>query len=220
MSGATDEHLAKVLERLGEVARALRWKQATEAGISALQLRILGVLAEHPERQMGVALLAEELQVGKPTVSESEGAGGSGGTDGRHLRARGPAVRAARPGACRAARMLLLPVQFSKHWSGSRGSVLDRKHTAPDTLHHCALLKKDLVVQELRTDCSEHEQAAERRVQIMGVCYWTPKCPKPDTGNSGTSGTGQSSGQASSAARVEDDGRCSRGGSARLVSAR
>lgn len=41
MSGATDEHLAKVLERLGEVARALRWKQATDAGISALQLRIL-----------------------------------------------------------------------------------------------------------------------------------------------------------------------------------
>ena len=36
-----------------------------------------------------------------------------------------------------------------KHYRGDR-----------DTLHHCALLKKDLVVQELRTDCSEHEQAA------------------------------------------------------------
>lgn len=188
MSGATDEHLAKVLERLGEVARALRWKQATEAGISALQLRILGVLAEHPERQMGVALLAEELQVGKPTVSESVKGlvdqgfldRKAGGTDGRshtlRLRAAGrkhaqgmpplSEAMATLPGSRKdmlllAAMQLLEALVQSGHVQVQRMCWTCKHYRGDrDTLHHCALLKKDLVVQELRTDCSEHEQAA------------------------------------------------------------
>ena len=66
-----DAHLAQVLERIGEVARALRWKQAVEEGLSPLQIRIMGFLADHADESIGVARLAEELLVSKPTISDS-----------------------------------------------------------------------------------------------------------------------------------------------------
>lgn len=188
MSRSTDEHLAQVLERLGEVARSMRWKQATDAGLSALQLRILGLIAAHPERAVGVAMLAAELQVGKATVSESVKAlvdqkfldRKAGGTDGRshalrlratarkHVQTVPPLSEAmaalpdARKDALLLASMHLLSalvdsgdVQVQRmcwtcaHYRGDR-----------DKRHHCALLKKDLAVLELRTDCAEHERAA------------------------------------------------------------
>ncbi|MBK9177429.1 MAG: MarR family transcriptional regulator [Flavobacteriales bacterium] len=64
-------HLARLLERIAEVSRALRWRQATSAGLSPLQIRILGFVSEHPGESVGVARLAEELQVTRPTVSDS-----------------------------------------------------------------------------------------------------------------------------------------------------
>ena len=188
MSRSTDEHLAQVLERLGEVARSMRWKQATDAGLSALQLRILGLIAAHSERAVGVALLAAELQVGKATVSESVKAlvdqkfldRKADGSDGRshtlrlraaarrHVQAVPPlseamtALPEARKNALLLASMQLLAalvdsgdVQVQRmcwtcaHYRGDR-----------DKRHHCALLKKDLAVLELRTDCAEHERAA------------------------------------------------------------
>lgn len=188
MKNALDEHLALLLERLGEVARAMRWRQATVAGLSALQLRILGMITAHPQRDIGVASLSEELQVGKPTVSESVKAlvdqgfleRRANGTDGRShaLRARSagrklvqgvtPLVDAvalvpdARKNVLLLSAMHLLEalvrngdVQVQrmcwtcKHYRGDR-----------DKRHHCALLKSDLPVAELRTDCSEHDQAA------------------------------------------------------------
>ncbi|MBP8824137.1 MAG: winged helix-turn-helix transcriptional regulator [Flavobacteriales bacterium] len=188
MHRSTDEHLAQVLERLGEVARSMRWKQATDAGLSALQLRILGVIAAHPERAAGVATLAAELQVGKATVSESVKAlvdqkflhRKADSIDGRshalHLRAAArkhvqavpplseavAALPDERKNALLLASMQLLAalvdsgeVQVQRmcwtcaHYRGDR-----------DKRHHCALLKKKLAVQELRTDCAEHERAA------------------------------------------------------------
>lgn len=182
-----DEHLAQVLERLGEVARSLRWKQASDAGLSALQLRILGFIAEHPERPVGVAALAQELQVGRPTVSESvktlvdqgylqrKPDPGDARGHALHLRAAGrKLLRDAAPftdaladlpgphknalllgsmrllerlvdnGAVRVQRMCWT----CRYYQGDR-----------DGRHHCTLLRKDLKVPELRTDCPEHERA-------------------------------------------------------------
>lgn len=188
MAHTMDEHLAQVLERLGEVARALRWKQATDAGLSALQLRILGFIAAHPDRAIGVAVLAGELEVGRPTVSESVKALVDQGhlerradaSDGRShaLRLR-PSGRKHTQGAAPLTEamaglspagkneLLLSAMQLlqalvrsgdvqvqrmcwtCRHYRGDRGKR-----------HHCALLRKDLAVPELRTDCPEHERAA------------------------------------------------------------
>lgn len=183
-----DEHLAQVLERLGEVARAGRWKQAAGAGLSALQLRILGYIAAHPGRAAGVAMLAEELQIGRPTVSESvkalveqgylERKAGTG--DGRshslHLRAAGRRhAGAATPLAdavatlpdARKDALLLASMQLLETLVRSGGVHVQRmcwtcRHYRGDRdkQHHCLLLNKDLPVQELRTDCPDHEQAA------------------------------------------------------------
>ena len=46
-----DAHIAKVLERIGEVSLAMRRKQATD--LSLLQLRILGFVKDHAEEQVG-----------------------------------------------------------------------------------------------------------------------------------------------------------------------
>jgi len=64
-------HLARLLARIGEVSRAMRWEEATGSGHSPLQLRILGFVADHAGQSVGVARLAEELQVTRPTVSDS-----------------------------------------------------------------------------------------------------------------------------------------------------
>ncbi len=183
-----DEHLAQVLERLGEVARAMRWRQATDAGLSALQLRILGFIAAHPERNVGVAMLAEELQLGKPTVSESvkalvaqgymdrkEGTG-DGRSHSLRLRAAGrrhtyatlPLTEAmAVLPEPRKNEMLLASMQLLEALVQSGEVQVQRmcwtcRHYRGDRSkrHHCLLLRKDLAVQELRTDCAEHERAA------------------------------------------------------------
>lgn len=68
-TNALDQHLAKVLERIGEVARADQWKQVATSSLSPLQLRIMGFLADHTQERIGVARLALELQVSRPTIS-------------------------------------------------------------------------------------------------------------------------------------------------------
>ena len=47
-------HLARLLERIGEVSRAMRWEEATGSGLSPLQLRILGFVADHAGQSVGV----------------------------------------------------------------------------------------------------------------------------------------------------------------------
>jgi DNA-binding MarR family transcriptional regulator len=188
MAHTPDEHLAQVLERLGEVARALRWKQATDAGLSALQLRILGFIAAHPEHNVGVAMLAEELQIGKPTVSESVKALVEQGfldrkadaEDGRShtLRLRASGRKHAQGAApltevvaglspARKNELLLSSMQLLQALVESGDVQVQRLcwtcryyRGDRDKRHHCLLLRKDLPVQELRTDCPEHERAA------------------------------------------------------------
>lgn len=179
-------HLARLLERIGEVSRAMRWEEATGSGFSPLQLRILGFVADHAGQAVGVARLAEELQVTKPTVSDSVKllvdrgllARKADAHDGRshtlhltaagrrHLPIAGPftAALAALPVQEREALLLGLmrlleallasgDVQVQRmcwtcaHYRGDR-----------NTSHHCMLLRKDLSLAELRTDCPEHER--------------------------------------------------------------
>jgi DNA-binding MarR family transcriptional regulator len=174
MSQLTDEHLAQVLERLGEVARAMRWKQATDAGLSALQMRILGLIAAHPERAVGVAMLAGELVDQGYLDRKADGADGRShalrlrNTGRKHLQGIPPLNEAiavlsdARKNALLLASMQLLEalvnsgaVQVQRmcwtcaHYRGDRNKR-----------HYCSLLKKDLAVEELRTNCSEHVRAA------------------------------------------------------------
>lgn len=188
MTQAMDQHLARVLERLGDVSRALRWKQATDAGLSALQLRILGFIAAHPERAIGVAVLAQELELGRPTVSESVKTlvdqryleRQPDATDGRshtlRLRANGrahaqddtPLTSAmARLSPARKNALLLSSMHLLQVLVESGGVQLQRmcwtcRHYSGDheKRHHCALLAKLLSIPELRTDCPEHELAA------------------------------------------------------------
>lgn len=188
MPPSTDEHLAQVLERLGEVARSMRWKQAGDAGLSPLQLRILGVIAAHPERAVGVALLAAELQLGKATVSESVKAlvdqkfldRKADDADGRShtLRMRAAARKLVQVPPPLSVAMSALPVARKNALLLASMQVLAALVDSGDVQvqrmcwtcahyrgdrnerHHCALLNKDLTVQELRTDCAEHERAA------------------------------------------------------------
>lgn len=187
MDRTMDKHLAQLLERLGEVARSLRWKQASDAGLSALQLRILGFIAEHPERNIGVASLAEELQIGRPTVSESvktlveqgylDRKPDDSDARGHRLRLRA-AGRKLVQGAAPFTQALsdLSPAQKNALLLGSMGllkGLVDvgavqvqrmcwtcRHYEGDrDKRHRCALLGKTLQVAELRTDCAEHERA-------------------------------------------------------------
>lgn len=179
-------HLARLLERIGEVSRAMRWEEATGSGLSPLQLRILGFVADHAGQPVGVARLAEELQVTKPTVSDSV----------RLLVERGLLSRKADPldGRSHALRLTAtgrkhlpaaepfsealasLPVQERETLLLALMRLLEALLTSGDvqvqrmcwtcahyrgdrnTSHHCMLLRKDLSVAELRTDCPEHER--------------------------------------------------------------
>lgn len=182
-----NSHLARLLERIGEVSRAMRWQEATGSGLSPLQLRILGFVADHAGQSVGVARLAEELQVTRPTVSDSVKLLVERGLlarkpdphDGRshtlrltaagrkHLPVAEPfaAALATLPKHEREtlflALMRLLEALLSSgelqvqrmcwtciHYRGDRQGS-----------HHCLLLRKDLAVTELRTDCPEHELA-------------------------------------------------------------
>ncbi|MBK6628261.1 MAG: MarR family transcriptional regulator [Flavobacteriales bacterium] len=184
-TGGLDEHLARLLERIGEVARALRWQQATGARLSPLQIRILGFVAEHSDEAVGVARLSEELQVTRPTVSDSAAL-----LVDRGLLIRKPDKRDGRSHALR-----LTPA--GKRWLPTSGpftgalttlplherealllalmrllrSLLDSGDVQVQRMcwtcahyrgdrhlsHHCTLLRQDLAVADLRTDCPDHE---------------------------------------------------------------
>ncbi len=181
-------HLARLLERIGEVARALRWQQATGAGLSPLQIRILGFVCDHPSEPVGVARLSEELQVTRPTVSDSVKLLVDRGLlarkpdphDGRShtlcLTAEGrrnlpvaePFTEALAALPVQEREMLLLALMRMLASLLESGDVQVQRmcwtcaHYRGDRKgrHHCQLLGTDLAVAELRTDCPEHEAAA------------------------------------------------------------
>jgi len=180
-------HLARLLERIGEVSRAMRWEEATGSGLSPLQLRILGFVADHAGQSVGVARLADELQVTRPTVSDSVKLLVDRGLlarkpdphDGRshalrltaagrkHLPAAGPFAAALATLPVRERETMLLALMHLLEALLSRGDVQVQRmcwtcaHYRGDRQgkHHCILLRQDLALAELRTDCPEHELA-------------------------------------------------------------
>lgn len=182
---ALDAHVAQVLERIGEIARSLRWKQAVDSGLSPLQIRILEFLADHRSERTGVARLADELQMSRPTISDSVKLLDERGllvrkvdrTDGRShalvLTAAGRKNAASStPLNDAMARMdkatkeaLLLGLMgvleslFRSEEVQVQRMCFTCAHYAGDrrTKHRCLLLEKSLKVAELRTDCGEHE---------------------------------------------------------------
>ncbi|MBZ0205054.1 MAG: MarR family transcriptional regulator [Flavobacteriales bacterium] len=182
-----DAHLAQVLERIGEVGRALRWKQAVEEGLSPLQIRILGFLADHAGEGVGVARLAEELLVSKPTISDSvklladrkfvvrKPDKNDARSHALHLTSLGKRhVTAGTPMDAAVAELLpehkevlllglmaVLESLFRKESVQMQRMCFTCKHYEGDRKgkHHCLLLEKTMQVAELRTDCAEHEVA-------------------------------------------------------------
>lgn len=178
-------HLARLLERIGEVSRALRWQQGTSAGLSPLQIRILGFVAGHPGEPVGVARLAQELQVTRPTVSDSVALLVERGLllrkpdphDGRShaLRPTAAGKRCLPKGGPFTETLATLPLheretlllalmRLLEALLGSADVQVQRMcwtcaHYRGDRTgkHHCTLLGTDLAVAELRTDCPEHE---------------------------------------------------------------
>jgi DNA-binding MarR family transcriptional regulator len=180
-------HLERLLERIGEVSRAMRWQEATGSGLSPLQLRILGFVSDHAGQSVGVARLSEELQVTKPTVSDSvkllvdrgllvrkpDPLDGRGHTlrltaaGRKHLPAAEPFAAALATLPRQERETLLLALMRLLEALLSSGEVQVQRmcwtcaHYSGDRQgkHHCLLLRKDLAVAELRTDCPEHELA-------------------------------------------------------------
>lgn len=178
-------HLTRLLERIGEVSRAMRWEEATGSGLSPLQLRILGFVADHARQSVGVARLADELQVTRPTVSDSVKLLVDRGLlarkpdphDGRshtlrltaagrkHLPAAEPFAAALATLPVRERETMLLALMRLLEALLSSGDVQVQRmcwtctHYRGDRQgkHHCMLLRKDLSLVELRTDCPEHE---------------------------------------------------------------
>lgn len=182
-----DRHVAAVLERIGEVARAQRWRQAVGVELTPLQLRIVSFVADHPEQAVGVARLADELQLSRPTISDSVGLLVSKGLlirrpdpeDGRshQLKLSAKARRTVQDGSpldgamsalnARTKEGLLMALMHVLHQLDSEGKLLVQRmcwtcvHYEGDrtSRHRCLLLKKSLAVRDLRTDCAEHTRA-------------------------------------------------------------
>jgi DNA-binding MarR family transcriptional regulator len=179
-----ERHLAAVLERIGEVSRALRWRQAVGVELTPLQLRVLGFIAEHAGERTGVARLAEELQVSRPTISACVSLLVAKGLllrrrdthDGRShsLRLSASAQRRAHEGSPLLSGLASLDPQAKEGLMMALMQVLLRLtregkvqvqrmcwtcvHYTGDRAgqHGCSLLQRKLSVRELRTDCPEH----------------------------------------------------------------
>jgi DNA-binding MarR family transcriptional regulator len=117
---AMDKHIAIVLERIGEVARADQWKRTTERALSPLQNRVIAFIATHARESVGVARLAEELQVSRPTVSECV----------KGLVEKGLLKRIADPHDARSHALRLSAKGAKHHASASEAKPLDRSITA------------------------------------------------------------------------------------------
>lgn len=66
-----DHKIVASLERLSGVFRQLLWQQATQTGLSPLQLQVLVFLRFHSLGQGTVSYLAREYQVSRATISDA-----------------------------------------------------------------------------------------------------------------------------------------------------
>lgn len=188
----TDAHIAKVLERIGEVALALRRGTGMAQDLSALQLRVLGFVADRGTEPVGVALLADALQISRPTASDSVRVLVERGfllrrpdpADGRSHALRLTAIGRKAAAHARATPLRdalgLLPQADKEGTLIALMRVLEAlvhsgdvrvqrlcftcKHYQGDkrSKHRCLLMRTDMTVAELRTDCPDHVAVAHQ----------------------------------------------------------
>jgi DNA-binding MarR family transcriptional regulator len=182
---ALDAKLTAALERLGQALRVQLLQTAREHGLSATQAQIiLRLAADPPARRVG--MLAAELDVSHPTVSDAVGAlrrkglvtsegsalmlTASGRATARELAAWDQQTRRALAPLPATHKQLtfrlLLEVIAALQRSGvitvARMCVTCRhfrpgQHARSARPHHCALLDIALSDGDLRVDCPEHE---------------------------------------------------------------
>jgi DNA-binding MarR family transcriptional regulator len=66
-----DARLTGALERVGHALRVALWQQAKEHGLSPVQVQLLQRLSADPPERRRVGLLASELDVTAPTISDA-----------------------------------------------------------------------------------------------------------------------------------------------------
>ena len=66
-----DAKLAAALERVGQALRVQAWDMAKRHGLTPTQLQVLLRLASHPPARRRIGVLATELDVTHPTVSDA-----------------------------------------------------------------------------------------------------------------------------------------------------
>lgn len=190
-TSTTDAHIAKMLERIGEVALALRRGKGMAQDLSALQLRVLGFVADRGTEPVGVALLADALQISRPTASDSVRVLVERGfllrrpdpVDGRshalRLTATGRKAAATAKATPLQHALELLPQTVKEGTLIALMRVLEAlvhsgdlrvqrlcftcKHYQGDkrSKHRCLLMRADMTVAELRTDCPDHAAVAD-----------------------------------------------------------
>lgn len=188
---SSDEHIAEMLERIGEVALALRRGKGAAHDLSALQLRVLGLVADRATEPVGVAVLADVLQVSRPTASDSVRLLVERGFlqrkpdphDGRShtLRLTAAGRQAAASGSPLLNALAGMPREGKAGTLIAIMRILEALVTSGDIRiqrmcftcthyrgdkegkHRCMLLQKDMAVSDLRTDCPEHEAAIGAR---------------------------------------------------------
>ncbi|WP_396658173.1 MarR family winged helix-turn-helix transcriptional regulator [Microbacterium sp.] len=178
--------LATALEQLARARRMRRQALATARGVSPLQLDVLTVLAAGAPPEPTIGLLARELGVAQPTITDAVAAlerkghvvrEGRPGTRhvlvrataaGRELgEAEDPLAQAAgrlepelRDAALEAALTMIAALVDDGTITVARTCLTCRFHRRDDVGSHCDLLKVPLPPGDLRVNCPEHRSAA------------------------------------------------------------
>jgi len=184
-----DRRLADALEQLAKVLRTLHWDAAYAPGLSSVQLSVLQIIAEAPEKRRHVGALARELQLTAPTVSDAvaalrrKGLVAPAGPAGRRSalevtlegRARVAAatdwdapltgaLEALTPGRRDDALVALLDIIGSMQRAGvitvARMCTTCHHFDRSGPVPYCRLLNAPLLPAGLRVDCPDHQPAA------------------------------------------------------------
>ncbi|NLR79194.1 MarR family winged helix-turn-helix transcriptional regulator [Chitinophaga eiseniae] len=67
----TSSKVVASLERLSEAFRVLLWQEATQYGLSPIQIQVLTFLLHYPEEQRTVTTLASHFNMTKATISDA-----------------------------------------------------------------------------------------------------------------------------------------------------
>lgn len=178
--------LATAFEQLARARRMRRQALATARGVSTLQLDVLTALAAGAPPEPTIGLLARELGVTQPTITDAvaalerkgyvvrESEPGSrrvlvratpaghelGTVEDPLARAAGGHDPQARDAALGAALSMIASLVDDGTITVARTCLTCRFHRRDDDGSHCDLLKVPLAPADLRVNCPEHQSAA------------------------------------------------------------